>query len=111
MKNLKLVEPPTETAATEMPALLVMPKHFTAKQKLAWDDLIESTDVSTHVKENRFTFEITATLMAKFRSGKPMNATETKELKKQLVALGLAKKDDDDGDADKKSKNAAKYFK
>jgi hypothetical protein len=60
------------------------------------------------VKENRFSFEIAATLMAKFRSGKPMNATETKELKRQLVALGLAK--DDDGGGKGKSKNAAKYF-
>jgi hypothetical protein len=113
MKNLKLVEPGTEPAAVagaeaEKPTGLTMPKHFKAAQKAAWADLMESTDAALRVKENRFTFEMAAVLMAKFRSGKPMNATETKELKKQLVELGLAK--DDDGGAPKKSKNAAKYF-
>lgn len=113
MKNLKLVEPVAGAAAVagaepQKPAGLAMPAHFKAAQKAAWKDLMESADAALHVKENRFTFEMAAVLMAKFRSGKPMNATETKELKKQLIELGLAK--DDDGGAPKKSKNAAKYF-
>jgi hypothetical protein len=109
MKNLKLVrQVPAADLHPVAPPALLMPKHFMAKQKTAWTDLIESTDASLHVKENRFTFEMAATLMAKFRSGKAMNATETKELKKNLVALGLAK--DDDGESQKKSKTAAKYF-
>jgi len=105
MKNLKLVDLATLPA---IPPALVMPKHFKAAQKAAWTDLMESVDASLKTKENRFTFEMAAVLMSKFRSGKPMNATETKELKKQLVELGLAK--DDDGAVPKKSKNAAKYF-
>ena len=88
---------------------LVVPPHFTRKaQKAAWDDLIASTDRKLHVKENRFTFEMAATLLAKFRGGKPMTATESKELKKQMIALGLAKDDDDQGKR-KPSKNAG-YF-
>lgn len=86
-----------------------MPKHFKVAQKAAWEDLIESADESLRTKENRFTFEMAAVLMAKFRSGKAMNATETKELKKQLVALGLAKEDEAAG-AKKKTGNAEKYF-
>lgn len=113
MKNLKLVEPAAGPAAApgaepEKPSGLAMPGHFNARQKAAWKDLMESTEAALHVKENRFTFEMAAVLMAKFRSGKPMNATETKELKKQLVELGLAK--DDEKQGPKKSKNAAKYF-
>lgn len=104
MKNLKLVQP---TDGVVPVAALSMPRHFKAKQKAAWNDLMESTDAALHVKENRFTFEMAATLMAKFRSGDTMNATETKELKKQLVALGLAK-DEDDGK--KKPRKNAKYF-
>lgn len=113
MKNLKLVEPAAEGPGAESqvaqtPPGLAMPGHFKAGQKAAWKDLMESTDASLRVKENRFTFEMAAVLMAKFRSGKPMNATETKELKKQLVELGLAK--DEENKGPKKSKNAAKYF-
>jgi hypothetical protein len=73
------------------------PKHLRKAQRAAWDDLVSAADKSLHVKQNAFTFEIAATLLAKFRSGKPMTATESKELKKQMVALGLATDDDDKG--------------
>lgn len=86
-----------------------MPKHFKkAGLKDAWNDLVASTDKALHVKPNRFTFEMAATLLAKFRSGESMTATESKELKRQMIALGLAKDDDDGGK--KKPGNASKYF-
>jgi hypothetical protein len=107
-KNLKLVQPAATESTPGTAPELVMPSHFKAPQKAAWKDLFESTGSALHTKENRFTFEMAAVLMAKFRSGKAMNATETKELKKQLVELGLRK--DDEGGAPKKSKNAGKYF-
>lgn len=88
--------------------VLAMPKHFKAKQKAAWGDLVESIDAKLLVKENRFAIEMAATLLAKFRAGEPMTATESKELKHQMVALGLAK--DDDGGSKKKPSKAAKYL-
>jgi hypothetical protein len=96
-------------AANEAPAPeLPMPAHFRAKRlKAAWQDLIESTDASLHTKENRFTFEFAATLMAKFRAGTAMTATESKELKRLLLVLGLAKNDDDQGQG--KTGNLSKY--
>lgn len=84
------------------------PKHFRKAQSEAWADLAHASPAAAANPENRFTLEIAATLMAKFRSGKAMNATETKELKKQLIALGLAKADDD-GQPGKPRKNG-KYF-
>ena len=72
------------------------PKHFnTTVQKNAWLDLVARTKPEQHTAGNYFAFEIAATLLAKFRAGTTMNATEGKELKKQLIALGLAKADDD----------------
>ena len=87
---------------------LSAPKHFKAAQRLAWADLCESAPKMATDPANRFTLEIAATLMAKFRSGKAMTATETKELKRQLVVLGLAAADDDG--KPKKSKKNAHYF-
>jgi hypothetical protein len=87
---------------------LAMPKGFGTPQREAWDDLIESTDPKLQVKENRFTFEIAATLLAKFRSGRAMTATESKELKRQMVVLGLAK--DDDAPGPRKPRKNAGYF-
>lgn len=106
MKNLKLV--PVSQAPSQGSPGLTMPKHFKVAQKAAWTDLTESADPGLRTPENRFAFEIAAVLMAKFRSGKPMNATETKELRRQLVGFGLEK--DDDGAGKKKTGNAAKYF-
>lgn len=96
-------------ANDEPASALPMPRHFRKKVlKTAWQDLLESTSAELHVKQNRFLFEMAATLMAKFRGGVPMTATESKELKKHLIELGLAK-EDDAGDGKKKGK-AAKYF-
>ncbi len=71
------------------------PKHFKAAQKQAWNDLTSASPEMAKDRQNLFTFELAAILMAKFRAGKTMHSAETKELKKQLVALGLAKPDDD----------------
>lgn len=90
------------------PAIPPVPKHFKAPQKAAWVDLVEAAPIEAAKRENRFAFEIAATLMAKFRSGKAMTATETKELKRQLVVLGLAAADDDG--AKKKPRKNARYF-
>jgi hypothetical protein len=85
------------------------PKHFRAKGlKEAWKDLVEMTDHTLHVKQNRFTFEMAATLLAKFRARKSMTATESKELKRLLITLGLAQAEDD-GRKRKPGKNAT-YF-
>lgn len=105
------VVPIREDVANDAPApALPMPAHFAKVKRLraAWADLIESTAPELHVRENRFTFEFAATLMAKLRSGRSMTATESKELKRQMVALGLAK--DDDGGGKKKPSKAAGYF-
>lgn len=92
------------------PPALEVPKHFKKAQKDAWTDLISSTGPALHVKENRFTFELAAMLLAKMRGGKAMTATESKELKRQMVALGLAKDDDAQrGKGGKRSGNDA-YF-
>ena len=107
MKKLALVQSVPESQTVPETGL-TMPKCFKkVAQRVAWTDLMESADASLRVEENRFVFEMAATLMAKFRSGKAMNATETKELKKHMVSLGLVK-DDDAGP--KKTKAAAKYF-
>lgn len=71
------------------------PKHFKAAQKLAWRDLVEASGTEHHTKVNRFLFEIAATLVSRFRANEPMNATETKEMKRLLVILGLARADDE----------------
>ena len=85
------------------------PKHFKKTvQKHAWLDLLARTKPELHTPDNYFTFEMAATLLAKFRAGLSMNATEGKELKKQLIALGLAKADDA-GKPPKKKPNAH-YF-
>lgn len=111
-KKLRLVPAATPGPAAPTPPpdaapSFPMPKYFRVRQKDTWNDLMESVDPALKTKENRFIFEMAASLMAKFRSSKPMNATETKELKSLLVQLGLAK-DEDAGK--KKSKNASKYF-
>jgi hypothetical protein len=95
------------TAAAPVPELEV-PKHFKKTQKDAWTDLVASTDKALHVKEYRFTFELAAMLLAKMRSGKAMTATESKELKRQMVTLGLATNDDDQGK--RKPKQNDEYF-
>ncbi len=95
-------------AASRDAKVLSAPKHFRAPQRAAWDDLCESAPVEASKPANRFTLEIAATLMAKFRSGKAMTATETKELKRQLVVLGLAAADDDG--AKKKPRKNSRYF-
>ncbi len=88
-----------------------MPRGFKAKQKAAWIDLIDRSDKSLHVAENLFTFELCAVLLAKFRDGEPMNATQMKELKKSLIQLGLARDDDNANSGTKKPpKKNAKYF-
>jgi hypothetical protein len=47
------------------------PKHFKkAAQKEAWNDLVEQTDKALHVKQQRFTFEIAAMLLAKMRAAR-----------------------------------------
>lgn len=61
------------------------------------------------VPANMFTFEMAAVLLARFRDGKSMNATDSKELKKHLVFLGLAQGDDESGGRKKPKKND-KYF-
>lgn len=90
------------------PEIPPVPKHFKAAQKAAWSDLVDAAPVESAKRENRFTLEVAATLMAKFRSGKAMTATETKEMKRSLVVLGLAQADDDGGK--KKPKKNARYF-
>jgi hypothetical protein len=98
-----------EPPANDSPAL-PMPAHFRSKRlKAAWQDLIESADPSLHTKEMRFTFEFAASLMAKFRAGVSMTATESKELKRLLVALGLAK-DEDGGEGQGKKNKLSKYL-
>ena len=101
------VDPPANDSA---PAEFEIPAHFTTKAlKAAWKDLVSNTDAKFHVKQYRFTFEFAATLTAKFRSGKSMTATESKELKRLLVTLGLATDDDDKG-AKRKSRKNDDYF-
>lgn len=86
-----------EPPANDVPAL-AMPEHFRSKRlKAAWADLLEATEKALQIPSNRFTFEFAATLMARFRSGTPMSATESKELKKLMTTLGLAKDDDGEG--------------
>lgn len=81
------------------------PKHFRKKiQREAWADLTEKAGADKLTAENYFTFEVCATLVAKFREGRGLNATEHKEMKKLLIALGLAKPDDD-GQKKKPKKN------
>jgi hypothetical protein len=116
MKNsnsAKLAVVPSVPAREPAPAEPVSgyakpPAHFKRKpQRDAWADLVARSAPDLHVPANYFTFEMAATLVAKFRSGKPMNATEHKEMKKLLVVLGLAKADNDDKP---KKKPNAHYF-
>lgn len=88
-----------------------MPDYFSSakgakKLQEAWTDLHDSADEHLRVPENRFTFEMASVLLAKFRSGKVMSATESKELKRYMVQLGLAKGDEAPG---KRGKND-RYF-
>lgn len=81
------------------------PAHLKTKvQKAAWDDLVSRVEPAKLTNAEYFTFEMAATLVAKFREGKAMNATEHKEMKRLLIQLGLAKPDDD-GPKPKKKKN------
>lgn len=74
---------------------LPMPVHFRTKAlRQAWADLTGAARAEQLVPENRFTIEIAAMLLAKMRSGKAMSATESKDLKRYMIALGLAKADD-----------------
>jgi hypothetical protein len=105
-------EMPADPPAND-PAPFEMPAHFRrgkgSKQlRAAWDDLIASTDRALQARDMRFTFEFAATLMAKFRRGTPMTATESKELKRLLVSLGLAK--DEGGDPEKKKGKLSGYI-
>lgn len=104
--NVVPIVPPVDPpAAGNDEPTFPMPKHFRSRKlKAAWEDLVDSTGEELQVKENRFTFEFAATLMAKFRAGTPMTATESKELKRLLVALGLAKDEDGDPGGKKKTK-------
>jgi hypothetical protein len=100
--NVVPINPDVQTSAFKPPV------HFTKRQTDAWKDLVETTEASLHVKQNRFTFEMAAMLLAKMRAGKSMTATESKQLKQYMIALGLATNDDDQG-AHKPKKNG-KYF-
>lgn len=89
------------------------PSHFEKDEQLlgAWNDLMANVEPSLLVRENLFTLEITATLMAKFRGSKPLSATEMKELRKHLVTFGLARDESSGrGSNTNKSKNRSKYF-
>lgn len=86
------------------------PKHFKkGPQTAAWRDLIERSSASVRTVQNYFAFEIAATLLAKFRAGERMSVSEAKELKSQLVALGLAKAEGDSKPAKSRKPNAH-YF-
>lgn len=104
--------PASAPPANDEPAL-EMPAHFKGakmkRERAAWQDLVESAKPELRTKENRFTFEFAATLMAKFRGGMSMTATESKELKRLLVTLGLATNDDDQG-AKRKPRKGHDYF-
>ena len=96
-------------AAAALPVAMPCPVHFRrVALKDAWRDLVMRSAPALHVPEMYFTFEFAAILMAKMRAGKPMTATESKELKKHLIALGLAR--DDDGGSEKPKKPNAHYF-
>lgn len=109
MSKLAVVPASDPPANDSPPAEFEMPAHFRRKGLTgAWDDLVRTTDAKLHVKQYQFTFEFAATLMAKFRAGKSMTATESKELKRLLVTLGLATNDDDPGK--RKSRKNDDYF-
>lgn len=87
-------------------SVLVMPLHFRAKRmKDAWTDLIGMTDATLHVKQHQLTFEMAATLLAKFRGGRSMTATESKELKRLMITLGLAQAEENGRGKPKRGKN------
>jgi hypothetical protein len=97
---------PIAASANVQTSALVMPRHFTKKRlKDAWTDLLATTDATFHVKQHQFTFEMAATLLAKFRAGDPMTATESKELKKLMITLGLAQAEEDGRGKSKRGKN------
>lgn len=93
---------------TSAPVPFDPPKHFKKTQKDAWRDLVDNTEATLHVKQQRFTFEMAAMLLAKMRAGDSMTATESKQLKQLMVSLGLATNDDDQGG--RKPKRNDKYF-
>ena len=103
------VAPPQAPASGE----LEMPSYFStakgaARIKDAWRDLVSAADAEVKVAKNRFAFEMAAVLLAKFRSGKAMNATDSKELKRHMIFLGLAQADDAGGKRPRKATD--KYF-
>lgn len=102
MGNVVAMAAPVQTPAFAPPA------HFRKAQKDAWRDLVDSTEAALHVKQQRFTFEMAAMLLAKMRGGKAMTATESKQLKQHMVALGLATNDDDAGK--RKPRKGDEYF-
>lgn len=98
--NVVSIAAPSPPSAEELEraardARMPMPVHFRNKGvKAAWRDLVDSVELALLTRDNRFTLEFAALLTAKMRSGKPMTATESKELKRYLVTLGLAKGED-----------------
>ncbi len=93
-----------EEKADEPKGGLVTPSHLNVRQKAAWIDLLRLSKVDEQVTENHFAFEMAAVLLAKFRAGKAMTATESKELKRLLIQLGVAKDTEAKGNGGKKSK-------
>jgi len=83
------------------------PDFFKVRQARAWNELVAQTAPALHVKENYFTFEIAATLLAKFRSGRTMTATEIRTMQGYLAALGL--RSEIDGPVNRKRPNSH-YF-
>lgn len=103
-----IVPPPSpEEPANDAPGL-AMPRGFAGKQagakalREAWDDLMERSDRALQTADRSFDFEMAARLMARFRAGELTSASEFKELKRLMVALGLSK--GEDGEAGKKGK-------
>ncbi len=84
------------------------PAHLKVGQRRAWDQLVGDTPAALHVNANRLTFEIAALLLAKFRSGRAMSATEFRQMHGALTDLGLSK-NVDPRDAAKPTK-ASKYL-
>jgi hypothetical protein len=77
-------------AASSVEPEFAPPQHFRRTQKAAWADLVARTDRDLHSSQNVITFEMAATLLAKFRSGKALLATEQKQLNGLLAVLGVA---------------------
>jgi len=94
----------SEDEAEEPKGSLAIPASLNVRQKNAWNDLVRMAKVEDQVPENHFAFEMAAVLLAKFRAGKTMTATESKELKRLLIQLGVAKDNEAKGNGGKKSK-------